>query len=206
MTRSNPTQIDQVIEHLKAHGMARLSELKAIGVTAATVSRMEKSGALIRLSRGLYQLPDAVVDTNHSLAEAAKRVPRGVVCLTSALAFHDLTDQIPARVWMAIGQKDWRPQIEYPPIEFVYFSPQQMSDGVIYHRIEQIDVPIFSPVKTIVDIFRYRRKLGLNVAIEGMKEGLQKRVVTPAEIAEQARTARVWKALRPYLEALTSGA
>ena len=89
---------------LEAHGIARLAELRAAGVTAATVSRMERDGEVVRLARGLYQLPDALLDANHSLAEAAKRLPRGVVCLVSALAFHGLTDQLPKRVWMAIGK------------------------------------------------------------------------------------------------------
>jgi predicted transcriptional regulator of viral defense system len=96
-------QQDQALSLLRERGMARLSELTKAGVTAATVSRMKQRGLILQLGRGLYQLPDAATDANHTLAEAAKRVPRGVVCLTSALAFHELTDTIPAHVWMAIG-------------------------------------------------------------------------------------------------------
>src|SRR5512138_661434 len=98
-------QIAQAL--LKARGIVRLTELRAAGITAATVSRMERDGEVIRLARGLYQLPDAQLDANHSLAEAAKRLPRGVICLVSALAFHGLTDQLPKKVWMAIGKSDW---------------------------------------------------------------------------------------------------
>lgn len=204
MPQSDLTQTERVIAHLRRQGIARLSELKSLGVTAASVSRMVAAGSIIRLSRGLYQLPDATIDSHQSLAEATKRVPRGVVCLTSALAFHDLTDHVPARVWLAIGQKAWRPTVDYPPIEFVYLSPQQISDGVEIHSIGQVDVPIFNPVKTIVDLFRYRRRLGLNVALEGMREALRQERCTPAEIAGQARKSRVWKHLQPYLEAMTS--
>ena len=98
-----PSQREVARELLAAHGILRLAELRSAGVTAATIGRMEKDGEVIRLARGLYQLPDAVLDANHSLAEAAKRIPKGVICLVSALAFHGLTDQLPKKVWMAIG-------------------------------------------------------------------------------------------------------
>ena len=97
----------------------RLVELRSAGVTAATVSRMARAGEVIRLARGLYQLPDAPFDTSHSLAEAAKRLPKGVVCLVSALAFHGLTDQLPKKVWMAIGKKDWAPKPDGMPIRVI---------------------------------------------------------------------------------------
>ncbi len=114
-------QRDRAVALLQEHGMTRLAEFRREGVTAATISRLEREGAIVRLARGLYQLPDTTTHTHHALAEAAKLVPRGIVCLVSALAFHDLTDQMPSRVWMAIGQKDWRPCISYPPIRFVRF-------------------------------------------------------------------------------------
>ncbi len=186
--------------------MARLSELLKLGVTATAVSRLVKEGGVVRLGRGLYQLADAEIDTHHNLAEAVKRVPRGIVCLVSALAFHDLTDQIPPRMWLAIGQKDRRPRIDYPPLAFVRFSPKHLSEGFDVHTIEGVPVFIFNPAKTVVDLFRYRRRLGLNVGMEGMRESLRQRKATPAEIADYAAKARVWKTLRPYLEAMTSDA
>ncbi|MCY4591700.1 MAG: type IV toxin-antitoxin system AbiEi family antitoxin domain-containing protein, partial [Alphaproteobacteria bacterium] len=108
------TQREQVIDFLQAKGIARLSEFMDAGITAATVGRMVRAGEVNRLARGLYQLADAPLDANHSLAEAAKRVPRGVVCLVSALAYHELTDQLPRAVWMAIGTSDWMPKQERP--------------------------------------------------------------------------------------------
>jgi len=107
-TRRSERQKDRAIALLRHCGMVRMAEFRAEGITAATVSRLERAGALVRRGRGLYQLPDATVDVHHALAEAYKRVPNGVICLVSALAFHDLTDQVPARVWMAIGSKAWR--------------------------------------------------------------------------------------------------
>ena len=120
-------QQDRAGALLKQRGMVRLAEFRAKGVTAATISRLERAGAVVRLGRGVYQLPDAAVDAHHVLAEASKRVPKGVICLVSALAFHDLTDQMPARVWMAIGPKAWRPRIEYSAIRFVRFPKKRLN-------------------------------------------------------------------------------
>ena len=186
--------------------MARLSELRKAGITAATVARLEREGAVVRLGRGLYQLSDAPLDTHHTLAEAAKLVPKGVVCLLSALAFHDLTDSIPPRVWMAIGRKDWRPRITRPPIRFVRFGPKVLDAGIEEHIIEGVTVRIYGPAKTVVDLFRYRRTLGLNPALEALREALRQRKSTPAEIAQYAVEGRVWTLTRPYLEGLTADA
>ena len=198
------TQRGRTFAFLKSKGMARLSELIAEGVTATTVSRLEREGAIVRLARGLYQLPDASIDAHHTLAEAAKLVPKGVICLTSALAYHELTDQIPAKVWIAIGSKDWRPNFRYPPARFAHFPNNYLRNGVERHVIDGVDVPIFGIAKTIADLFRYRRIVGINVALEGLREALRKRKATPAQIAKYASDARVWKTMEPYVSALTS--
>jgi predicted transcriptional regulator of viral defense system len=207
-------QQDQAITLLKERGMARLSELVKAGVTAATVSRMKARGLIVQLGRGLYQLPDAPLDVNHSLAEAAKLVPKGVICLTSALAFHELTDTIPSRVWIAIGPKDRRPRIENPPLQIVRFGEKVIGSGIEEHLIEGVHVRIYDPAKTAVDLFRYRRSAGkryqkspgLNLALEGMKEALRQRKATPAEIARYADEAGIWKVVQPYLEAMIANA
>jgi predicted transcriptional regulator of viral defense system len=204
-------QQDRAVSLLQQHGMARLSEFIDAGITAATVSRMEKKGLIIQLSRGLYQLPEAPLDANHSLAEAAKLVPKGVVCLASALAFHELTDHIPSRVWMAIGFKVWLPRISRPPMQFVRFPPKVLTSGIEHHVIEGVKVPIYGPAKTVVDLFRYLRRAAgrdrrggnLTLAIGGLKQALRLRKATPAEIARYATEAHAWKIVQPYLEALT---
>lgn len=198
------TQREHAFVFLKSKGMARLSELIAEGVTASTVTRLEREGAIVRLARGLYQLPDASIDAHHTLAEAAKLVPKGVICLTSALAYHELTDQIPAKVWIAIGSKDWRPNFRYPPARFAHFPNNYLRNGVEQHVIDGVDVPIFGIAKTIADLFRYRRTVGINVALEGLREALRKRKATPAQIAKYASDARVWKTMEPYVSALTT--
>lgn len=190
---------------LKARGILRLAELRDAGVTAATVSRMERDGEVIRLARGLYQLPGVPLDANHNLAEAAKRFPKGIVCLVSALAFHGLTDQLPKKVWMAIGKKDWAPKPDDIPIRMVRFAESLLSEGVETHVVEGVPVKVFGVAKTVADCFRHRNKIGPSVAIEGLKEALRQRKTTPAEIARQAEHGGVWTVIRPYLEALTAG-
>jgi predicted transcriptional regulator of viral defense system len=200
------TRSQRQIAHalLEARGILRLAELRDAGVTAATVSRMERDGEVIRLARGLYQLPDAPLDANHSLAEAAKRLPKGVVCLVSALAFHGLTDQHPKKVWMAIGRKDWAPKPDGMPIRVVRFAESLLCEGVETHAIEGVPVKVFGVAKTVADCFRHRSKIGQSVAIEGIQEALRQRKATPAEIARQAERGGVSTVVRPYLEALTA--
>jgi predicted transcriptional regulator of viral defense system len=201
---SKPPQRNKVLSLLQRRGMVRLSEFLTLGVTAATVSRLEREGVVVRLARGLYQRPDASVDANHTLAEVSKLVPKGVVCLASALAFHELTDQLPPKVWMAIGPKEWRPRFRYPPVRFARFPETQLRSDVEHHRIDGVRVPIFGVAKTITDLFRYRRTVGINLALEGLREALRKRKATPAEIAKRAVESGVWKTMEPYMNALSS--
>ena len=204
MPVSQLPQRNKALSLLQRRGMVRLSEFLSLGITAATVSRLEREGAVVRLARGLYQRPDAHVDANHTLAEASKLVPKGVICLASALAFHELTDQQPPKIWMAIGSKDWLPRFQSPPVRFARFPEMHLSRDVEYHRIDGVRVPIFGIAKTITDLFRYRRTVGVNLALEGLREALRKRKATPAEIAQRAVDAGVWKTMEPYLTALTS--
>jgi predicted transcriptional regulator of viral defense system len=211
------SQQDRAIALLAAQGMARLSELLNAGITAATISRMKQKGSVVRLARGLYQLPDAPLDTHHTLAEAGKLVPEGVICLQSALAFHDLIDRIPPVTWMAIGPKDWRPRIASPPIQIMRFNRERFKSGVESHIIEGVPVLIYGVAKSIVDMFHHRRIAGLlydktrerspMVAIEALQTGLKERKTTPAEIARFAIDAgpRTWDTIRLCLETLAVG-
>ncbi len=200
------TQRDQALDLLRVKGIVRLSEFRDAGITAATVGRMVRAGDVNHLARGLYQLPDAMLDANHSLAEAAKRVPRGVVCLVSALAYHDLTDQLPRAVWMAIGTKAWMPREGRPVMRFVRFTDAFLTDDVHTVSIESVSVKVFGVAKTIADCFRHRRSVGQSVALEGLQEALRQRKATPAEIARHAKRGGVATVVRPYLEALTANA
>lgn len=214
MTSEPQTQQQRALSLLKRRGIARIFELTQEGVTRATVARMRDKGLIHQLGRGLYQLPDAELDTHHALAEAAKRVPKGIVCLVSALAYHELTDTIPRSVWIAIGPKDWRPVAKQPPLQIVRFSGKLLSDGIEEHKIEGVTVRVYNPAKTIVDLFRYRQSAGtrykaspgLTIALEGLREALLQRKATPAKIAHYATEAGIWKVVQPYLEAMTANA
>jgi predicted transcriptional regulator of viral defense system len=211
MEKGTQSQQNRAVSLLSERGMSRLSEFIKEGITATTVSRMAQQRLIVQLSRGLYQLPDAPLDANHSLAEVAKLIPRGVICLRSALAFHELTDEIPARIWVAIGVRDWRPRVTHPPVQIVPYGPKMFDTGIDRHMIEGVPVRIYSAAKTIVDLFyfgqrqqrRYGSKLGNTQALQGMKEALRLRKATPAAIARFATAAGIWKTVQPYLEAMT---
>lgn len=201
--KSATTQADIALGTLRQRGIARLSELMAAGVSGTAVARLAHEGIIQRLGRGLYQLPDAASDANQTLAEAAKHAPGAVVCLVSALAFHELTDTMPSKVWLAIGQKAWKPRFTYPAAAFVRFASERLTNNVSTHRIAGVDVRVTDPARTIVDLFHYRKRTGLRIAIEGLKEGLRSHKVSPREISNLAIDLKVWRLVQPYLEAMT---
>jgi predicted transcriptional regulator of viral defense system len=205
MTSTNAQRL-RALDLLKARGMLRLKDFVAERIGPETLSRLVREEAVVRPARGLYQLADTQVEAAHMLAEAATLVPKGIVCLTSALQYHELTLQMPSAVWMAIERTAWRPKIDYPRIRFVRFAGSALTEGITRHRIEGIDVPITDPARTVMDCFRYRAKVGLDVAMEGLREGLRRRRCTPDELWRYARTARVWSVMRPYVEAMASDA
>ena len=181
--------------------MLRARDFAAHGISPETLSRLVRDGVVVRPARGLYQLADGPSDARHALAEAATLVPKGVICLISALQFHGLTLQMPSTVWMAIERTAWRPRIDHPPIRFVRFTPAALSEGVERHRIEGIEVAITDPARTIVDCFRYRTKIGIDVALEGLREGLRQRKATSDQLWRHATEARIWSTMKPYVEA-----
>jgi predicted transcriptional regulator of viral defense system len=182
----------------------RLSELKAHGVHPPTLSRMVEEGSVVRTSRGVYELADAETDIAHSLAEMAKRVPKGVICLVSALQFHEITLQAPRSIWVAIGEKDRKPNVTHLATRFVRFGPKALTLGVETHTIDSVPVRIFNPAKTVVDCFRYRRTVGMDVALEALRMALRSHKARPAKIAEYAQKLRIWSVMRPYLESMAA--
>ena len=167
-----------------------------------TLTRLVHSGRLERIGRGLYALPNRDVTEHQGLVETAKRIPHGVFCLLSALRFHGLTTQDPFEVWMAIDRKSRRPRQDYPPLRVVRFSARALVEGVVEHRIEGVRVRITSPARTVVDCFRYRSKVGLDVAIEALRDYRRGAAGTVDELWKAAEVARVRSVIRPYLEAL----
>ncbi|PBC21257.1 MULTISPECIES: AbiEi antitoxin N-terminal domain-containing protein [unclassified Mesorhizobium] len=204
MDRTQTTQRQQLAALLDTQPIMRAYELRKAGIAPETISRAVHNGQLIRISRGLYQRADSEVETEQALAEAAKRVPKGVIAMVSALAFHGLTDQMPRKIWVAISARDWAPVPSYPPIRIVELRDKYMDQGIEHHRISGVDVPIFSVPKTLADIFRNRKLVDRSVAVEGLRAALDQRKATPGTIAEAAIAGDSWKIMRPYLEALTS--
>ena len=204
MPRTPAPQRANAIALLEGGGLIRLRDLQRAGVGPETLSRLVREGVATRPARGLYQLAGAAIDARHTLAEASALTSKAVVCLTSALQFHELTLQMPSAVWMAIDRAAWKPRIEYPRVRFVRFGTKALSEGVEHHTIEGVSIAVFNPAKTIVDCFRYRNKIGLDVALEGLREGLRSRKVTPDQLWQFARQARIWSVIKPYLEAMVA--
>lgn len=196
------TQRDRAVALLTQRTMMRAHELKAGGVTAATIARAVRDGEITRAGRGLYQLPDGSDSAHMALAEVSKRIPDGVICLVSALAYHDLTDQMPRQVWVAIGAKDWAPKVDYPKVRIVRLREPYLGYGVEHHTIAGVGVAIYSVAKSLADAFRNARLVDRSVAIESLRSAIDQRKATPAEIAQAAKDCGAWKIMRPYLEAL----
>lgn len=181
----------------------RMRDLQAQGLSRMKVRRMVGRGELIELSRGLYARPSFEPTEHHGFAVVSARAPHAVVCLLSALAFHALTTQQPHEVWIAIPPKTWHPRLAWPPLRVVTFSGTRFSEGIEHHTLEGVDVQVYGVAKTVVDCFRFRNKIGLDVALEALRDAIGTKKVRPAELAELAERQRVATAFRPYLEALT---
>jgi len=160
-------------------------------------------GQIERAGRGLYLLPQGDITEHHTLATVSKRVPQGVFCLLTALRFHGITTQTPHQVWMAIGPKTWRPSIDQIELSIVRFSGSALTEGVVTHEIEGVPVRIYSAAKTVADCFKFRRRVGLDVALDALREAWRSRRVTMDELNRFARINRVALVMRPYLESLT---
>jgi predicted transcriptional regulator of viral defense system len=179
-------------------------ELTAAGIHSQVISRLVRSGALERIARGRYRLSDAPTTEHHGLALVASSVPRGVICLLSALNFHGIGTQLPREVWIAIDRRDRRPSLRYPRLRVLRFGGEALTSGIETHRIEGEAVQVYGAAKTVADAFKYRNKVGLEVALEALKEGWRARRFTMAELQRYARICRVNRVMQPYLEALVA--
>ena len=187
---------------LKAKGILRPRDLVDLGIHPRNLSNLHQQGVLARMGRGLYTVVDGDWTEHHSFAEAAKRVPGGVIGLASALRFHELTNEMPHQVWIFISRKARKPKVDYPVLRIFRCEPDRLLDDTLQSRIEGTEVRITNVPRTITDCFRHRRAIGLDVAILALREALQRRLCTPGEIALVARKQRAWNTMRPYLEAL----
>jgi predicted transcriptional regulator of viral defense system len=174
------------------------------GVNRVQLQSAVASGLIQRVGRGLYLQADSnAVTEQHTLAKVGQRIPRGTFCLLTALRFHDLTTQNPSEVWVALSPSAWRPTLDFVKTRIVHFSGRSLEEGVEQHRVEGIPVKVYNPAKTVADCFKFRHKLGIDVALEALRETLKKRRATMEELEFYAQVNRVARVMRPYLEALS---
>jgi predicted transcriptional regulator of viral defense system len=183
-------------------GIVRPVDLEARGISRAELYRLVREGSLERQARGLYVASQHAYTTYHALAQVAKRVPEGVFCLLTALRFHDLTTQSPAEVWVAISTKARKPQLDYPSLRVTRFSGDALSVGIETHRVEGVDVRIYSAAKTVADCFKYRNKIGIDVAVEALRDFSRRYRGGANDLARFARVCRVTRVMQPYLDAI----
>jgi len=193
---------EKLVDLARTHGLIRPCDLAPLGIPRVSLTRAVRRGQLERVGRGLYDLPGRVVSAQGSLSEVAIRVPKGVVCLLSALRFHNLTTQAPFEVWLAIENKAIGPKLDYPPLRVVRFSGATFTEGVEEYVVDGVTVRVTGVAKTVADCFKYRNKIGLDVALEALREAWHGKRMTSDDIWHYAKVCRVANVMRPYLESL----
>ena len=189
---------------LRRRRTMRSRDLVAAGLSRSMISRRVAAGALVRVARGLYTVPNYLGGENSALVEVAERAPKVVFCLLTALRLHELTTQLPRDVWIAIGNKEHPPRLAYPPLRTVRFGPASLNAGVETRQIDGTTIRVTNPAKTVADCFKFRNKVGLDVALEALRDARRDKRVTFDELFHFARVNRVENVMRPYLESLAA--
>ena len=192
----------RVLDLASKGGILRPRDLQSKGLPPDYLWRLHQKKKLEKVGRGMYAIPGAGLSENQTIVQAALRVPHGVVCLLSALRFHDLTTQSPFEIWMAIDGKARAPKEDIIPLRIVRFSGKALTAGVETHSIEGVKVKVYNPAKTVADCFKYRNKIGLDVAIEALRDCWRKKRATSDELWRYAKVCRVSRVMRPYLESV----
>ena len=199
------THTQRVLALATQRGLLRASHLQELGIARAVLSRLTASGKLERVGRGVYRLPDAQSSEYETLATIAVKVPQAVFCLLTALQIHELTTQLPRQVWIAMPQGSHVPKMDYPPVKMVQFSGEAYAAGVEVVPVDQVALRVYGVAKTVADCFKHRNKIGLDVAIEALKDALAQRKATADDLWRFAKICRVANVMRPYLEVLGQG-
>jgi predicted transcriptional regulator of viral defense system len=201
---TSPTSEQTILHLARERRLLRARDLLEQGLPTVALTRLVAAGKLERVARGVYSIPNQAISEHRSLAEAAIRVPRGVVCLLSALRVHDIGTQAPFDVWLAIPHHMPSPRLDQPPLRVVRMSGQSLTEGIEEIIIDDVAVPVFNPAKTVADCFKFRNKIGLDVALEALREGWNQRKFTMDDLWHYATIDRVANVMRPYLEALAA--
>ena len=197
------TSHQNILDLAAERGLIRPRDLTERGLPTVALTRLVRQGRLQRVGRGLYALPDRPVSEHNTLAEVARKHPQAIVCLLSALRFHDLTTQSPFEVWLAIPNKARAPKMDYPPLRIVRFSGAALTRGVEDHVIDGVPVRVTSVARTVADCFKFRNKIGLDVALESLQEAWRAKRASMDELWRYATLCRVANVMRPYMESLS---
>ena len=196
------THTDRLLRLARKKVLLRPGDLAAPGIPRVYLTRLTASGHLAKTGRGLYRLADTTLSEHESLAIVAARVPQAVFCLLSALQFHALTTQLPRQVWIALPQGSHAPKIDYPPVKLIQYSGDAFTQGIETHRIDRVDLRVYSVAKTIADCFKHRNKIGIDVALEALKDARAQKKASAGALWRYAKICRVANVMRPYLEAI----
>jgi len=196
------THTERVLDLLTQKGMLRPSDLNAIGTPRVVLTRMTTAGLLEKIGRGLYRLPDGQSSEHESLAAIATKVPQAVFCLLTALQFHELTTQLPRQVWIAMPRGSHTPKIDYPPIKMIQFGRDAYSAGIDVVERDQVNLRVYCVAKTVADCFKQRNQIGIDVALEALKDARAKRKASAEDLWHYAKICRVANIMRPYLEVI----
>ena len=197
------TQMERLRRFADQQAVIRPADLERLAVPRNYLGRLVRAGKLERVGRGLYSSADHPPTENRTLLEVCRKVPQAVVCLSSALRFHELTTENPFEVWIALKPGAWSPRIEYPPIRVVRFSGASLTFGVVEHLVEGTKIKVYSPAKTVADCFKFRSKIGTELAIQALRECFREKKATMDELWEAAKVCRVANVMRPYMESLS---
>jgi len=197
------TSHQNILDLAAERGLIRPRDLTERGLPTIALTRLVRQGRLQRVGRGLYALPDRPVSEHNALAEVARKHPQAIVCLLSALRFHDLTTQSPFEVWLAIPNKARAPKMDYPPLRIVRFSGAALTDGVEQYAIDGVPVRVTSVARTVADCFKFRNKIGLDAALESLQEAWRAKRASMDELWRYATLCRVANVMRPYMESLS---
>ncbi|MCC6901425.1 MAG: type IV toxin-antitoxin system AbiEi family antitoxin domain-containing protein [Polyangiaceae bacterium] len=198
----SPTDRARLLALARRRGLISAREASRAGIHSQQLSRLVEEGVLARIARGQYRLAGRPVTEHHGLVVAARAVPQGVICLLSALTFHRIGTQLPADVWIAVERRHRAPAPGQLPLHVVRFSGSAFREGVETHRVEGEAVRIYSVAKTVADLFKYRNKVGLEVAVEALREAWRERRFTVEALDRAAGACRVARVMRPYVEAV----
>jgi predicted transcriptional regulator of viral defense system len=187
---------------VQQRSVIRSKDFDADGIPRSYLRRLVLAGKLERVAKGIYSSPSVDATEHRTLVEVARKAPHAIICLLSALRFHNLTTQSPFEVWIALRRGAWRPKSGYPPLRVAWLSGLALNFGIEEHRVEGTRIRVYSPAKTVADCFKFRSKVGLDVALQALRECYREKRATIDQLWEAAKVCRMANVMRPYIESL----